>query len=170
MVRLTAVALQDSSELIKYYSSITQTDVRCSVFEKSQFIRIWPRPCQEPKYFHACFDTGACANFIRASVVADLDLPTTTCDTSYETGNGEVHVDRYVQPDWQLIQGQKRHQEYRFFLLRDMPHGIDLVVGTDFMNDTGITLRVNRTLLITFPSSRKGSLYFVASEACIDTN
>ena len=132
--------------------------------EYQQWIRIWPHPPQTKDYL-ALFDTGAQINLIRRSVVHDLGLPIyeDSVPEVVETVQGiEVPINDYVQPKWQLHIGRQKHQRFRFFVVDELPDGLDVLVGNDVMNDIGISLRANKRALPLFPKGGKGSLYLLA--------
>lgn len=136
--------------------------------ENVQEIRIWPRSAKDPRDYFALFDTGAQINLIIRSIVNDLDLPIYKDDNGPElvevVEGMKFLVNNYVQPKWQLHIGQTSHREFPFFVVDQLPHGLDVVLGYHVMNDIGISLHANKMALPLFLKSGKGSSCLLASE------
>ena len=106
--------------------------------------------------YYSLFDTGSYDNFILRSVVERLDLTTYVHDegvTSELIGGIEMQTCEYVTPTWQLLQGQKIHQNSRFFIVDNLPNNLRVLVGEPTAKTIGIVLRARRSTLVTF---RKG--------------
>lgn len=93
-------------------------------------------------------DSGADESFICRSIVEELGFETTwTPPTTFTAFNGQVFtVSERVQPKWQFHKGSRRHQEYPFFVVPEIPGNKDMVLGEIAMSCLGIGFRASGVL------------------------
>ncbi len=113
-------------------------------------MRVWHSSGQYDNEYLALIDTGSKENFILRSVVEDLELRTMRkFPMTIKTLAGhKVEVSECVQPMWKFSTSSRRHQEYPFHVVPEIPSGIDMVLGNIAREDMGIELRDNGSALI----------------------
>ena len=118
--------------------------------------------------YYTLIDTGSYYNFILRSVVERLDL------TIYDHGKEVtellndigIQTREYVIPAWQFCQGQKQHQNFKFFIVNKIPNNFRVLVGGPTAKILNISLRAQKSALVAHPTGgvRKGScIPFVTS-------
>ena len=88
-------------------------------------------------------DTGCDYNFITQSLVKELGLDVLRLTTPISLrgfANSVFHVDQVVLPEWRFSEGSAMHQEFTFYMVPNIPRGIDIVVGNKARNDMKIHL------------------------------
>ena len=132
------------------------------IFEPEQWLVMKHRNGRVAEHYYSLFDTGSYYNFIVRSVVERLDLDIYVHNqdvTSELIGGIEVHTRQYVKPTWRLHEGQKKHQNFEFFIVDKLPDDLRVVVGGRTSSCMNINLRAQRSALPVFPKDgvRKGT-------------
>lgn len=132
-----------------FHDRLSRLSARMSrgmVFQHEQYVRIWHQSGQYVKKFNIMLtDTGANENFIRRSIVEELELKTTriTPTTIVTLNEHNFTVSERVQPMWQFQKGSWRHQEFPFWVLAEIPGDRDMVLGNIARKELKIELRIS---------------------------
>ena len=129
--------------------------------DPDQLVRVWSRNGRNYKTCIVLIDTGADENFIRRSVVRELDIVIQKSPIllGLETlGSHKFKVGEYVRPTWQFEDERKQHQNDSFSILTEMPDDIDMVLGRLASQDLDIQLFKPRRALVAY-EDWQGSFY-----------
>lgn len=126
---------------------------------EEQVVRVWHKNGNEYETLVALIDTGCDENLILDSVVGKLGLDKMKTVLRPLKGiNGQiVKVSELVQPCWKFEEGSRRHQEFRFFIVSNLP-GPSMVLGNIAREELGIHLRIASKALIAH-GDPEGSIY-----------
>ena len=124
-------------------TALDSTQASSREFERDEFVRVWHHSGRRYRDLRiALIDTGSDENFIRASLVEELELVTRRVRPASLTPLGpRFEVSELVRPTWQFHNDSRRHQDYDFFVLPDIPGNRDMLLGDIARGGLGIRLQ-----------------------------
>ena len=124
-------------------TALDSTQASSREFERDEFVRVWDHSGRRYKDLRiVLIDTGSDENFIRGSLVEELELVTRRVRPASLTPLGpRFVVSELVRPTWQFHGDSRRHQDYDFFVLPDIPGDRDMLLGDIARGELGIKLQ-----------------------------
>ena len=124
-------------------TALDSTQASSRDFERDEFVRVWHHSGRWYKDLRiALIDTGSDESFIRSSLVKELELVTRQVRPASLTPLGpRFEVSELVRPTWQFEGDSRRHQDYDFFVLPDIPGSRDMLLGEIARGELGIKLQ-----------------------------
>ena len=124
-------------------TALDSTQASSREFERDEFVRVWHHSGGWYRDLRiALIDTGSDESFIRGSLVEELELVTRRVRPASLTPIGpRFEVNELVRPTWQFHGDTRRHQNYDFFVLTDIPGDRDMLLGDIARGELGIKLQ-----------------------------
>ena len=128
-----------------------------------QLVQVWLRNGSPYKYYLALLDTGSNESFVSSSVVKeqDLDAERIVPKTVNLLDNKAITVNELVKPKWQFSIGSKQHDNFGFYVVSNLPLGLDMVLGNKILLELGISLSSSRSALVAHADNE--GLFYLSS-------
>ncbi len=112
-------------------------------------MKVWHSSGRYDRVYLALIDTGADENFIRRSVVEELELDISPiAPTTFKVLHGTFEVSERVQPKWQFRKGSKQHVDFPFFVVTEIPNDTHMVLGNIIRKEMRIDFQVPKSALV----------------------
>ena len=105
-------------------------------------MKVWHSSDEYYQTYIAVIDTGSNESFISRAIVEQLHLDTSRTEPASFTplGGLDLRVSERVQPSWQFDIGSRRHHQFPFFVVPELPGDIDMLLGNIPRQELGISL------------------------------
>lgn len=145
---------QATMDILRWARSCAPIFLSHGFVNQRQTFLIWDGSAHQQSSHDGILDTGTEDNLICSSVVEKLGLevrPLLANEAATYISMGSrsgVEASGFVQPEWSIKHREKRHKAVSFMVVPSIVDTVEIVLGSQFMNDNNIKLHAPMEALV----------------------